>query len=88
MKHVKKLIRAAALLGQLGFALITPPVLLALGAWKLQERFGFGAWVMLTAIVVGLLTGGSTAYRLIRDAMRDSEKEENREHTVNYYGHE
>ena len=88
VKRWKRLIRAAALLGQLGFALITPPVLLALGAWKLQEQFGFGTWIMLAAILVGLLTGGSTAYRLIRDAMKDGEEDEKQEQAVNYYGHD
>ncbi len=86
MKKAVKLIKAAALLGQLGFSLITPPVVLALGAWWLQSRYGLGVWIMIAAIVVGMLTSLSSGYRMIRRVLDEPQKKQH--HTVNFYSHE
>lgn len=53
----QKIIRAASLVGQLGFLLITPPLVLIYVAHLLQSRCGWGLWVMPVAIVFGLLCG-------------------------------
>ena len=63
MKSYVKIARMIALFGQLGFTIVTPPVVLALGAYALQRRFSLGSWIMLLAIFLGLLAAASGAYQ-------------------------
>ena len=63
MKTYMQVLRLVVTFGQLGFTLITPPVVMALLGWWLQSRFGLGTWVMLVAIVIGLLTSATSAYK-------------------------
>ena len=57
------------LLTQLGLTLVAPPLLLVLGALWLQKRFGCGDWILLAAILVGVISGICGAAGLIRDAL-------------------
>ncbi len=57
------------LLTQLGLTLVVPPLLLVLGALWLQKRFGWGDWLLLAAILVGVAAGIAGAAGLIRDAL-------------------
>ena len=92
MKAWMKLIRTMTLLGQLGFTLITPPVVMALLGWWLQSRFGLGVWVMLICLVIGLLTAAASALRFYRRVMAQMQKraeaEEPAEKPVVFYTHE
>ena len=59
MQHIsfmQKLCRGIALVGQLGFSLITPPVVLLWLAHWLQTKYGLGVWVTILALILGLLT--------------------------------
>ena len=40
-------------LTQLGFSLVTPPVLFFMLAYYLQNRFDWGGWVWIAAIILG-----------------------------------
>lgn len=89
MKDWMKLLRGACVLGQLGFQLITPPVVMALVGWWLQSRFGLGIWIMLVCLAVGLCTSGASAYRFYRKLMESGRKEDQtRNKPVNFYRHE
>lgn len=88
MKKAAKWAKAAALLGQLGFSLIIPPVFLVLCAWWLQNRFDLGVWIMILAIAVGILSGLSSGYTLLRKAMEDPESRKEESKAVNFYSHE
>ena len=74
MHRLGKWMRALALVGQLGFCIITPPLVLIWLAKLAQDRLGWGAWVMLAAIVVGLITGLTSVWRLIRGFTKSEEK--------------
>ena len=63
MKSLFKVARAVAILGQLGFTLITPPVLMALFGWWLTVRFRLGVWVIVLTLLLGLITAGASAWR-------------------------
>ena len=65
-KDLIRIVSRISLITQLGLSLITPPLLLLLGALWLQERFGVGDWLILCAILAGILSGGCAAYNLIR----------------------
>lgn len=91
MKSFFQVARMVATFGQLGFTLITPPVVLAIVAWWLQSRFGLGAWVMLAAIVLGLLTSAASAYRFylrVIGAEKKRTKAEGVDKPVVFYTHE
>lgn len=74
-------------LTQLGFSLVCPPLLCVFVALKLQERFGLGNWVMIVAILVGILSAACTfisfAKQMLTDARADTaekvKKEEDNE---------
>ena len=69
MRHVQlmqKLCRGIALVGQLGFSLITPPVVLLWLAHWLQTKYNLGVWVTILALILGLLTSASTALQFHR----------------------
>lgn len=71
MKTLQKLFRGIALVGQLGFSLITPSVVLLYLAQYLQRKYGLGIWITLLALVVGLLTSISTALQFYRKLTAD-----------------
>lgn len=56
----KKVFRVAYFMNyilQAAFSLLTPAGLLIAGGWLLREKCGMGNWVMITAIVLGVLFG-------------------------------
>ena len=91
MKTYMKVVRAIALVGQLGFTLLTPPVVLIALAWWLQSRFHLGTWVMLLALLVGLLTSIASAlafYRRVICGTKKRQKPEGTDRPVVFYKHE
>ena len=66
MQKFSGLMRAVAFVGQLGFGLITPPVVLVLLARWLMDRFGWGIWVMVAAIVIGIITACSSTWQTLK----------------------
>ncbi len=91
MKKYMKILRLITMFGQLGFTLITPPVVMALLGWWLQQRFDLGTWVMLVALVIGLATSATSAYQFYLRVMGSEDrkaKAEELDRTVVYYTHE
>ena len=91
MKKHLKVLRLIATFGQLGFTLITPPVVMALLGWWLQSRFSLGTWVMLIAIVIGLLTTATSAWKFYLQVVGSEKKKaeaENVKQSVTYFTHE
>ncbi len=81
MHSYMKVLRGIVLVGQLGISLMTPPVVMALlGVW-LQRRFGLGTWVILLALLVGLLAAASSAVRFYRRMTAAESKKEKPEGT-------
>lgn len=76
LRSVQKIIRAASLVGQLGFMIITPPLVLIYLAHLAQTKLGWGVWVMLAAIVVGLLCAASSVYTFCRRLLAQHEKKD------------
>ena len=91
MKKHLKVLRLIATFGQLGFTLITPPVVMALLGWWLQSRFSLGTWVMLIAIVIGLLTSATSAWKFYLQVVGSEKKKaeaEKAKRSVTYFTHE
>ena len=75
MKSVQHVIRGMMFVGQLGFSAITPPLVLVWLAHLAMDKLGWGVWVMIVAIVVGIITAFSSVYRIIRLFLADDKKE-------------
>ena len=88
MKDVVKIARMLALFGQLGFTIVTPPIVLALIAHYLQQKFSLGSWVIAAAIVLGLIAAASGVYGFYRRVTAFEKKQEKEKSTVVYFLHE
>ena len=92
MKSYMKIARLIAMFGQLGFTLITPPVVMALLGWWLQSRLGWGSWIMIIFLLIGLTTSGVSAYQFYLRVMSNVDKKDREtepmEKPVVYYRHE
>lgn len=91
MKTYVKVLRAVSIMGQLGFTLLTPPLVLTLLAWWLEDHFHLGSWVMFLAIVIGLMTSAVSAYQFYRRVLlsvHHKEQEQEEEKPVVFYHHE
>ena len=91
MKNYLRIARLVVAFGQLGFTLITPPVVMSLVGWWLQSRFGLGTWVMLVCLAIGLLTAAASAWQFylrVMEPERKKEKRTQRDKRVVFYTHE
>lgn len=77
----RKLLRMLSLLGQFGFTLIFPSVVLVL----LTRWLALPPWATAVALIVGLLAGISGSWRLLKSAMG---KEEDKPQPVRFDRHE
>lgn len=77
MKPWMNALRELAWLTQLGFSLVTPPLLCALGAWWLIEAKGFPAWVMVPALVLGLGAAAAAFASFYRYVQRKNRSKKN-----------
>lgn len=71
MKSLTKVFQSILLVGQIGFSLITPPLVFVWLARLAQSRLGWGTWVMVAAIVAGILTGIASVYRTILPLLKE-----------------
>ena len=68
-----RLFSRLSLLTQLGLSVVTPPILAVLLALFLQKRFGLGDWVLLCAILIGIVSGVSSVFSFVRrEAKREA----------------
>ena len=81
-----KLLRAAVWLTQLGVSILAPPVLLLLLAVWLQERYGWGNWVLIAAIISGILSSFCSMLAFYRVFVKKNRKPDERPPAFN--GHE
>ena len=71
MRSLTKVFESILLVGQIGFSLITPPLVFVWLAHLAQSRLGWGAWVMVAAIVVGILIGIASVYRTVLPLLKE-----------------
>ena len=88
MKSLVNLAKMAAMYGQLGFTIVTPPVVMALLGHWLQKRFSLGGWFMVVCILLGLTAAGSGVWRFYRRIIAAENKKQKKTKTVVFYHHE
>lgn len=85
MKDLVAIAKMIALYGQLGFTIVTPPIVMALVCHQIQVHMSLGGWVMVVGILLGLAASASGAYRFYRRVTATEKKKEN---DIVYYRHE
>ena len=73
MKNSKSVIRGFLLITQLGLGIIAPIFLCVYIGWFLDTRFGIHG--MLWMLLLGFLAGGRNGWLLVRQALKEDEKE-------------
>ena len=63
------------MIGQLGFSLVAPPVVLGFAGFWLSNRFDIGSWISWLFIAIGIMTSVSTAAGYYNDSKKKSEKD-------------
>lgn len=76
MRNGVKILRMLTLLGQLGLSVAAPPLLLIWLAHLAQTRWGWGAWTMIAAIVIGLISAGCGAYNFGKSILTKQKKDD------------
>ena len=84
MKQLQKLLW----LTQLGVSLVTPPLLCLLLGHLAQSKWGWGTWVMVAAILIGLAASACSAASFLRYCKRNSEKEGTGDKPIAFNNHE
>ncbi len=74
-KYIREAVKGLVWVGQLGFSLAVPPIAMGLIAFWLRKRFSLGVWVMIAAVMTGLLASVSTACGYYKDAMAKEKKD-------------
>ncbi len=88
LRTFQKIVRAVSLAGQLGFLVITPPLVLIYLAHLLQTRFGWGVWVMIAAIVVGLVCAGCSVVNFCRRLLASEKKRDDTPPSAGFNRHD
>lgn len=79
MSKVKKSFDAfknLVFLSQIGLSLVLPIILFLMLASYLQTRFSLGTWVMPVALILGLISGGSSFISFLRYMYNEAKKSE------------
>ncbi len=63
------------MIGQLGFCIVTPPLVLIFLARLAAEKLGWGVWCLLAAIVLGMLIAFCSARDLLRKYLLAEKKD-------------
>lgn len=74
MKKSLKILNQFYWIAQLGFSLVTPPLLCTWGAVWLQRRFDLGAWIVLLGIFFGLGAAVCSFYSFARHVQKQAGK--------------
>ncbi len=61
-RSMYKIVQGITFVGQLGFMIVTPPLVMVYLAYQAQVHFGWGAWVMVLAILIGILSAISSTF--------------------------
>ena len=84
MKQLQKLLW----LTQLGGSLVTPPLLCLFLGHLAQSKWGWGTWVMVAAILIGLAASACSAASFLRYCKKCSEKERKGDKPIAFNNHE
>lgn len=77
LSYKKSVFRSLAMVTQLGLSVMTPIFLCILAGYYIDSRFGTRS--ILIFLLLGVLAGGQCGYRMAKQTLRVSEKEDEKE---------
>ena len=86
-KWLREALNYVSIYGQMGFTIVVPPVLLCLLGMWLRKKLNLGPWVILLAIIIGLLSAFTTIYKLCMQFLAKNTKEEDKNRKISYRKH-
>ena len=84
---LRKALQDVSTFGQMGFTIVVPPILLCMLANWLKKRFDLGYWIILAAIVIGLLSAFTTIAKLCKYFLAKNTKENEKNRNISYQKH-
>ncbi len=64
-----------SLISQLAISFLTPIFLMIFVCTWLKNRFGFGDWIIITGIFIGLGSGLSSVWVYLKKSIKDAEEQ-------------
>ena len=86
-KWLREALNNISIYGQMGFTIVVPPVLLCILANWARNRFGIGPWIVLAAILIGLLSAFTTIYKICMGFLAKQTKKEEKNRKISYRKH-
>lgn len=86
-KWLREALNYISVYGQIGFSIVVPPILLCLLGFWLRKKFELGSWVIIVALVLGLLSAFTSVYRMCIGFLAKSTKEDKKNRNISYRKH-
>ena len=61
-----KALRYLSLISQFGLSVAMPPLICIFAALFVQKKFGIGDWIIIAAIITGIISSGCTFFNFIK----------------------
>ncbi len=74
MQRFQRFVRTVSLVGQLGFTIITPPLLLIWLSYRLVSNHNWPVGIIVAAIIIGFGCSVSSARKLLRSISSHHER--------------
>ena len=76
-KDRMKALRYLSLISQFGFSVAMPPLICIFAALFVQKKFGTGDWIIIAAIITGIISSGCTFFNFIKTHISKESGEQN-----------
>ena len=84
---LRKALQDISAYGQIGFTIVVPPVILCMIANWARRRFGIGHWLLVAAIILGILCAFTSIYKICRAYLLKNTKENEENRKISYRKH-
>ena len=84
---IRKVIRDISNFGQIGFSMITPPIILCGIAYFLNDKYNIGQVYIILALIIGILTGFVSALKVVSVVLAKATKEQKENSTISFNKH-
>lgn len=84
---LRKALQDISMYGQIGFTIVVPPVVLCLIANWLMKRFHIGHWLLIAAIILGILCAFTSIYKICCGFLLKNTKEKDENRKISYRKH-
>lgn len=84
---LRKALQDIATFGQMGFSIVVPPVLLCFFANLIVKKAGVGRWIIVVALIIGLLCSFVSVYKICMFFLYKNTRETDKNVGISYRKH-